>query len=349
MSWISDAGKKISGGVKTAAGEVADFVKDPVDGFENMGEELRRWRDNVRNLNPAGVSEELWGEGGRFAYPAAAAIMAKRSPTGEPLSDPYKAALRPYFGSVVDSVTIHWATPPLDEWAADNFSISLEDTDTEAQTYGHDIYVRFSKGEKDGEDELSTFAHELVHVQQFEKYDSSYANFGYHYFKEYKQAALSYERIDMEEEAYHRQAEFKRTQQTVALQNTAATQWQGWYLDIDGSNGKVILWNHLGSGGRWKLAELDNGTVALQVTAEVPWKHWYLDIDGNTGEVILWDHLASGGRWKLTELGGNVVALQVTADVRWKDWYLDIDGTSGRVILWDHLGSGGRWKRTLLA
>ena len=60
MSWIKDAGKKISGSVKTAAGEVAEFVKDPVEGFNNMGEELRRWRDNVHDLNPGGVSEELW-------------------------------------------------------------------------------------------------------------------------------------------------------------------------------------------------------------------------------------------------------------------------------------------------
>lgn len=113
MSWIKDAGNKISGSVKTGAGELAGFVKDPVEGFNNMGEELRRWRDNVRNLDPAGVSEELWGEGGRFAYPAAAAIMSKRSPTGEPLSNSYRAVLRPYYGDTVDKVTIHWATPPL--------------------------------------------------------------------------------------------------------------------------------------------------------------------------------------------------------------------------------------------
>lgn len=207
MSWITDAGKKMSGSAKTAAGELAGFVKDPVEGINNMGEALRRWRDNVRNLNPAGVSEELWGEGGRFAYPAAAAIMSKRSPTGEPLSAEYKAALRPYFGNTVDNVTVHWATTPLDEWAADNFSISLEDTDTEAQTYGHDIYVRFGNGEKGGEYELSTFAHELVHVQQFDKFGQSYSNFGYHYFKGYKKANRSYEGNDMEEEAFRRQGE----------------------------------------------------------------------------------------------------------------------------------------------
>jgi len=208
MGWIQDAGKKISGSVKTGVDELVDFVKDPVEGFENAGEELRRWRDNVRNLSPAGVSEELWGEGGRFAYPAGAAIMSKRSPTGVPLADSYKGALRPYFGDVVDRVTIHWATPPLDEWAADKFSISLEDTDTEAQTFGHDIYVKYGEGEKATEDELSLLAHELVHALQYEKYGRSFSNFGYHYFKEYKKAGLDYSGNDMEEEAYRRQEEF---------------------------------------------------------------------------------------------------------------------------------------------
>ena len=85
----------------------------------------------------------------------------------------------------------------------------------------------------------------------------------------------------------------KRTRdRNVGLQNTAVTKWQGWYLDIDGNKGRVILWKHLASGGRWKLQDLGGGTVTLQVTAGVPWKNWYLDLDGNTGEVILWERLA---------------------------------------------------------
>ena len=88
---------------------------------------------------------------------------------------------------------------------------------------------------------------------------------------------------------------------TISLQNAAATQWEGWYLDIDGGTGAVILWEHLGSGGYWRLHDFGDGTVALQVTADVPWKNWFLDIDGNTGDVILWERLASGGYWRLTE------------------------------------------------
>lgn len=202
MSWIKDAGKKISGSVKTAAGEVAEFVKDPVEGFNNMGEELRRWRDNVHDLNPGGVSEELWGEAGRFAYPAAAAIMSKRSPTGEPLSNRYKGILRIFAGDLVDRITLHWRTPPLDEWAADNFTIRLSKVDTSAQTFGYDVYIREQKGGLSEFDELKLIGHELVHVGQFSKYGGSYSNFGYHYFKGYKQSGMNYDNIPMEQEAY---------------------------------------------------------------------------------------------------------------------------------------------------
>lgn len=207
MSWIEDASKKISGAVEEAVDDVAGFVKDPIEGFNDFGEELRRWRDNVVGLDPAGVSEELWGEAGRFAYPSAAAVMSKRSPTGEPLSMEYRAALRPFFGDTVDRVTIHWSTDPLDKWAADKFKVTFSSVDTEAQTFGHDIYVKHAKGEQDQEYELAIMAHELVHTQQFERYGNSFSDFGYHYFKQYKRANLNYENNKLEIEAYHRQAE----------------------------------------------------------------------------------------------------------------------------------------------
>ena len=214
MSWIKSAAKKISGEASTVLDEMTDFVQDPVESFNSMAEELREWRQKVANVNPAGVSEEIWGEAGRFAYPAGAAIMAKRSPTGEPLSIDHKAALRPYFGELVDRVAIHWGTPPLDEWAADRYSISLEDTDTIAQTYGHDIYVRYGKGDKGVEATLADLAHELYHAGQYEKHGTSYSNFGYHYFKGFKKAGMSYASNPMEMEAFAFAEEFTRTYRT---------------------------------------------------------------------------------------------------------------------------------------
>jgi hypothetical protein len=182
------------------------------------GEELKT---GIGNLNPAGVSEELWGEGGRLAYTSAAAVMSKRSPTGEPLSDAQKSALRPYFCALVDKVTVHWATPPLDEWAANNFRVRLDDPETVAQTYGYDIYFKYRSGEYDSE--LPTIVHELVHVQQFEKYGSSFSNFGYHYFKNYKKANLNYLNNDMEVEANQREDSFTAgTLPTVSCETSSS-------------------------------------------------------------------------------------------------------------------------------
>ena len=185
---------------------IEGFFQDPkgtiAGEFENLGEELRRWQDNVANLDPAGVSEELWGEAGRFAYAAGAEIMAKRSPTGVPVQANYKDALRPHFGDLVDRVTLHWGTDPLDKWAADKFSISMTDVHTAAQTFGYDIYIRQHQGAESVEDELALLAHELVHTEQFARLGDSYSNFGYHYFKNYKKANQEYAGNKMEREAY---------------------------------------------------------------------------------------------------------------------------------------------------
>lgn len=67
--------------------------------------------------------------------------MSKRSPTGEPLDSKLKDALRPHFGSLVDRVTLHWGTPGLDKWSANKIGINLSGTESDAQTYGHNIYL----------------------------------------------------------------------------------------------------------------------------------------------------------------------------------------------------------------
>ncbi len=227
MSWIKDVGQKISGAADKAVDDVAGFVKDPIEGFNDFGEELRRWRENVLDLDPTGVSEELWGEAGRYAYPSAAAIMSKRSPTGEPLPGDYKMVLKPYFGDTVEKVTIHWSTNPLDKWAADKFKVTFTSVDTEAQTYGHDIYIKYAKGEMDREYELTMVIHELVHVQQYERHGNSYSNFGYHYFKHYKRANLNYENNTMEKEAYQTQVNVMASIARSAGAGTATSWLEG--------------------------------------------------------------------------------------------------------------------------
>lgn len=150
--------------------------------------------------NPlSGTAEELWGEAGRAAYVSAAEIMNKRSPTGSALPDPMKRILRPHFGGLVDRVTIHWATPLLDEWSAARFGIRVSDTESAGQAYGHEIFIKAPS--RINAVNLSVIAHEMVHSEQFERYDSSLSNFGYHYFKKYKQAGQNYANNALEVEA----------------------------------------------------------------------------------------------------------------------------------------------------
>jgi hypothetical protein len=168
----------------------------------NARKEAQSAWDKVKNLNPAGASEEAWGEAGRHAYPAAAKVMSKRSPTGVGLDKDMKAKLRGQYGELVNKVTIHWGTPGLDEWTAAKYGIRLTKGDSEAQTYGHDIYIKWRKGQKPDSYILNMLRHEMMHARQYERFDKSLSNFGYHYFKEYKKANQNYEKNKLEREAF---------------------------------------------------------------------------------------------------------------------------------------------------
>jgi hypothetical protein len=175
----------------------ADDIKREAEKARKKAEKARH---DFEKLCPAGVAEEAWGEAGRRLYPEAARVMSKRSPTGEQIDRDMKDQLRPKFGELVNKVTLHWGTPPLDEWADPRFGIRLSSSDTEAQTYGYNIYIRYRKGQKDV-DVLRILSHEMMHVKQFERYDKSLSNFGYHYFKEYKKANENYAKNKLEKEA----------------------------------------------------------------------------------------------------------------------------------------------------
>lgn len=182
-------------------GDIADTIKDAPGTIQD---ELQRAWEIIQNVDPTGASEEVWGEAGRLAYVSAAEIMNKRSPTGSALPDPMKTILRPYFGGLVDRVTIHWGTPLLDEWAAARFRISVTDIESAGQTYGYDIFIRAPAGINEGN--ISVIAHEMVHSEQFERYEASLSNFGYHYFKKYKQAGQDYANNGLEEEARNKES-----------------------------------------------------------------------------------------------------------------------------------------------
>ena len=209
MPWIRDVADRItSRDVRNSLDEISRlFVPGAArvqTEIRNFGAQLRDWRSKVAGIDPSSISAELWGEAGRFAYTAAAGVMAARSPSGIPISNLYKRILRPHFGKLVDSVVLHWGVAPLDEWAADRCSIKLEDVDTAAQTFGEHIYIRAAQNMQKPRKELALLVHELVHSEQFVEYGKSLSNFGYHYFKEYKKGGQSYSSNKLERDAEQR-------------------------------------------------------------------------------------------------------------------------------------------------
>ncbi|MGE0535578.1 MAG: hypothetical protein AB7O68_11435 [Pirellulales bacterium] len=175
--------------------------------LEDARKQAERIIETIKNLDPAGASEEIWGEAGRVAYPSAAAVMRERSPNGVPMSKDMHDSLKRQFGDLVDRVSLHWSVSGLDSWTAANFRINLSGTESDGQTYGYDVYIRWAEDDQPHHVCLALLAHELVHVQQFEKFGKSYSNFGYHYFKEFKRANLKYEDNKLEKQAESRTKE----------------------------------------------------------------------------------------------------------------------------------------------
>ncbi|MCO6453801.1 MAG: PKD domain-containing protein [Pirellulaceae bacterium] len=151
------------------------------------------------------LSCEVVGEQGRSVYQAAATRTRDLSPSGAPLPEVYKDAVRdalighyPNIADTLDRVVVHW-------------NATLTDTDVlggkdlgsaAGQTFGYHVYLEGGPGTHvydSGRSEL--LLHELMHVLQFERYSSSLSNFGYHYFKGWCLAGFRYNGNDLEEEA----------------------------------------------------------------------------------------------------------------------------------------------------
>lgn len=154
-------------------------------------------RDPLRAARETGASTV--GEAGRDLYPAAADAMAFRhARLPHSIIAPWdKNALRVHFGDLVDEVRVVWGAQPLNRWG----DLHLGGTDAGAQTYGEVIYVNFNPHAVSDYQRLSTLAHELVHVQQVRRFGGM-RGFGYHYFRDWAKDGFSYDRIDLEEEAY---------------------------------------------------------------------------------------------------------------------------------------------------
>ena len=148
-------------------------------------------------------AQSTWGEVGRVAYPAAAQTMSTRhSGAGRmriTLRD--QRALKVHFGNLPSEVLIVWGAKPMDKWGTNKGGvIQLSGVDTLAQTYGSIIYIDKNPSEMSDWERLRLYAHELVHVQQNQRF-KTLDNFGYHYFREYAAADFRYDKNQLEKEA----------------------------------------------------------------------------------------------------------------------------------------------------
>ncbi|AMR02306.1 hypothetical protein [Bacillus thuringiensis] len=144
---------------------------------------------------------------------------------------------------------------------------------------------------------------------------------------------------------------------TVTFQNMGNSPYRGYYLDVDGNTGKVILTkpHQAASGILWKLTYDENrGSFTIQNMGNSPYRGYYLNVDGNTGKVIL-THIptSSSIEWGLP-VSGNNARIQNKGNSPYRAYYLDIDGNTGKVILTNphqahqapHAASGILWRLT---
>ncbi len=166
-----------------------------------------------------------WNEAGGLAYKAAASAMKTFALEGEQLDDSIKESLLGEFsgfidllgnilglsGDPVDLVWIHWETRfLLKEWSypADSTccSIELENEEKKAQSYGYHIYIKAPKPSRFDRELMALLIHHMAHVQQFHEFvvrpvEDPFYEFGYRYFREYKQADDVYHMNKMEVQA----------------------------------------------------------------------------------------------------------------------------------------------------
>ena len=194
--------------------------KVPTTGGTDLGIQIPKINGgSLLRINPLDASAKLWGDVGEVLYPAAAVIMADRSASGRPLNANEKAALYPIYGNLVNEVTLHFNVTLINQMhltgKLGGYSFNFDQGgDTLAQTYGDNIY--FAGGDNQPStwpttaindtnvsSYLATLTHEMRHVQQFQNYGNSNANFGYHYLYDWKEANYNYSNIAEERDAYN--------------------------------------------------------------------------------------------------------------------------------------------------
>ncbi|WP_342762095.1 hypothetical protein [Bacillus sp. BR3(2024)] len=127
----------------------------------------------------------------------------------------------------------------------------------------------------------------------------------------------------------------QRIDPIIQLRNNA---YGGFYLDIDGSNGKVILSRRPGSGVNWKMDESDNFVTLQNRGRTQNFFNHFLSINPNTDIVSLSRCISNSIYWKMNRQG-NIVTLKNSSNNK----FLDIDGNTGAIMLSDQQYEGTKW------
>ena len=102
-----------------------------------------------------------------MAVESARLLSRLRHGSGSALGTTRKQLLRPFYGSLVDRVRIHYDARPITEWRVLGRTIRVG-MEVGGQALGYDVYVMRPKNLSDS-DQTETVAHELQHVAQFEE------------------------------------------------------------------------------------------------------------------------------------------------------------------------------------
>lgn len=109
-----------------------------------------------------------------------------------------KEYLRPYFGDLVDQVTVKWNSLLNDNWSFAGHQIQAGSA---AQALGNTIFIA-EKKQPYSTQQLVLLAHEFIHVQQYQRH-GNLDNYCREYMAAYAQAGYVYENNSFEREAYN--------------------------------------------------------------------------------------------------------------------------------------------------
>lgn len=132
-------------------------------------------------------------------------VVWAKSPASKPMSAALKTKLRPWFGDLVDTARISWGSGLLTRWRVFGRDIVF-DEDTEAQTFGHEIFVRSAAGTDD--ESAALIGHELGHVAQYKRL-GGVSGFAREYCEAFYDASYSYRNNALEVEAFDTQGQIE--------------------------------------------------------------------------------------------------------------------------------------------